>query len=110
MLWAILAIAILLYFSINLYVMKRIREAEYLDEERRNIHKWFIWSLPFVGPYLIRGFWKKRKKEEFDVVTKNRRAGMKSGVFGGLFGIVPGHHGSDHGPDGGGDGGAGDGG
>ena len=49
----------IVYVLLNLFVTIRINKANYLNEERRRIHKRFIWLIPFVGPLLIKGFWTK---------------------------------------------------
>lgn len=91
---------ILAYVVLNLYVRRRIQRAWYLDEGRRRIHLWLIWLFPFLGPVLIRGFWKKPKeKGELEVVTKERRRKRNSGMFGGGVGFIPGDDGGPSGND-----------
>lgn len=75
-----LALLILLYVLLNLYVTKRINKADYLQEDRRSLHKKFIWVLPFLGPLAIRGFWRKKKEEGLEVMTKDKRKSGKSNM------------------------------
>jgi hypothetical protein len=53
----------------------------YMDEERRKLHKKFIWLVPFVGPLLIAGFWRKAKKVKFDTMTKQQRDKNKGDFY-----------------------------
>lgn len=69
-----------MYAGFNLFVTHRINTAYYVEEERRRLHKKFIWLVPFVGPLIILGFWRKRKKFKFDTITKPDRD-KKKGAF-----------------------------
>ena len=82
-----------IYILLNLYVINRIRKSYYVQEERREFHKKFIWLLPFIGPFLIRSFWQTRKDKPIETVTieerkKENEAFYESGiaVHGGLNG------------------------
>jgi len=84
-----ISILILVYFIFTYYVRIRINKSLYLTEKRRSLHKKFIWILPFLGPLIIRGFWKKKEKG-LNVMTKQKRKFDKSnfyesgkGIFGG---------------------------
>lgn len=86
-----LSIEIPFYFLLNFYVYNRIQKAYYASEERRALHKRFIWFVPFVGPLLIRGFWKKKKDDSLEIITKEDRKRDNAnfhesgkGVYGGL--------------------------
>ena len=68
---------VLVYVLVNLYVTKKINKALYLKEERREYHKKFIWYVPFLGPLIIRGFWKTQKETEMEIMTKNKRKKAK---------------------------------
>jgi hypothetical protein len=70
-----------IYVGFNLFVTQRISKAFYMDEERRKLHKKFIWLVPFVGPLLIAGFWRKAKKVKFDTMTKQQRDKNKGGFY-----------------------------
>ena len=60
-----ISILAILYLSINLVVVRRINESRfYSDEERRKLHKKFIWMIPFVGPLMVRGYWRKKSKNQ----------------------------------------------
>jgi hypothetical protein len=61
------------YVLFNMYVTRRINNAYYLSEQRRGLHKKFIWIIPFLGPLLIRDFWKVEKKNRFETITKEQR-------------------------------------
>lgn len=52
-----------------------------MDEERRRLHKKFIWIVPFVGPLVILGSWRKRKKVKFDTMTKQQRDKKKGDFY-----------------------------
>jgi hypothetical protein len=70
----------IVYIVLNLYVTKKINKASYLNEERRALHKNLIWFIPFIGPLMINGFWRKDKKVEFETMTKDQRE-KKKGDF-----------------------------
>lgn len=57
--YILLLLLISLYISLNIYVSKRIKKARYLDEQRRKLHLRLIWFVPFLGPWIIKSFWKK---------------------------------------------------
>ena len=78
-----------LYVFINIYVTKRINKALYLKEERRRLHKKFIWYLPFIGPLIIRGFWKTREDKDLEVMTKSKRKIDKSNYTESGTGMYP---------------------
>ncbi|MCK5845815.1 MAG: hypothetical protein KAG84_00130 [Bacteroidales bacterium] len=87
---AILIIVFIVYIILTSYIYIRINKAIYLSEERRTIHKIFIWLLPFIGPFIIRGFWIKKSRQNLETMTKNKRKLDKSnfyesgkGIFGG---------------------------
>ena len=69
------------YILVNLYVTGKINKAFYLKEDRRALHKKLIWIIPFLGPLMIRGSWKKRKIEKLDVITKDKRKRTKSHFY-----------------------------
>lgn len=86
----VLLIILLVYYFFTLYVYRRIDNSLYLDENRRRLHKKFIWIVPFLGPLIIRGFWKRRKEKKLDIMTKDKRKIDKShfyesgkGIYGG---------------------------
>lgn len=62
------------YAGFNLFVTRQIDRAYYVDEERRRLHKKFIWLVPFVGPLVILGFWRKtgrignKMKRQFAII------------------------------------------
>lgn len=66
-------IAILIYILLNVFVTKRINKSYYLSEEMRSLHKKFIWFLPFLGPLLIKNFWRKPKTNYVQINTKTQR-------------------------------------
>lgn len=69
-----------IYILLNLYVTKRINKAYYVQEERRKFHKKFIWFVPLLGPFLIRGFWQAGKNKPIETVTKEERK-KEDGAF-----------------------------
>lgn len=80
----------LAYLCFTYYVYLRIIKAIYLSENRRKLHKRFIWFVPFIGPLIIRNFWKRNIDIGIDVMTKSKRKLDKSnfyesgkGIFGG---------------------------
>jgi hypothetical protein len=77
----ICSIVAALYTGFNLFVTKRINKAYYIDEERRRLHKKFIWVVPFVGPIVIFGSWRKRRKVKFDAMTKQQRDKKKGDFY-----------------------------
>ena len=86
----IILTAIVVYFFFTFYVYGRINKSLYLNESRRKLHKKFIWIVPFIGPLIIRGFWKKRKEKDLEIMNKYNRKIDKSnfyesgkGIFGG---------------------------
>jgi hypothetical protein len=66
-------LALLIYILLNVFVTKRINKSYYLNEEMRNLHKKFIWFLPFLGPLLIKNFWRKPKTNNIKTNTKTER-------------------------------------
>ena len=66
----IIIISVLIYTVFNIYVTKRINKSLYIDDSRRKLHKKFIWLIPFIGPLMIREFWKKGGAEPMKVMTK----------------------------------------
>lgn len=52
-----------------------------MDEEMRRLHRRFIWFVPFVGPLIIAGFWRKAKKVNFDTMTKQQRDKKKGDFY-----------------------------
>jgi hypothetical protein len=66
-------IALLDYILLNVFVTKRINKSYYLSEEMRSLHKKFIWFLPFLGPILIKNFWRKPKTNNIQTNTKTQR-------------------------------------
>ena len=69
----------LVYVTFNIYVTLRVNKSYYFNEKRRSIHKWLIWVVPFIGPFLIKGHW-SRKSDYQEVMTKDKRKG-RSGSF-----------------------------
>lgn len=70
-----------MYAGFNLFVTRQINRAYYVDEERRRLHRKFIWLIPFVGPLIILGFWRKRKRVKFDTITKQERDKKKGDFY-----------------------------
>jgi hypothetical protein len=65
----------------NLFVTRRINSAFYLEERRRRFHKNFIWLAPFVGPIIIKGFWRKTHAVKFVTMTKQLRDKKKGDFY-----------------------------
>lgn len=61
------------YVATNFWVYSSIQRADYASEERRQVHKYLIWILPFFGAFMIRSFWKKPEKLKLEVMTKAKR-------------------------------------
>lgn len=76
-------IAILIYILLNVFVTKRINKSYYLSEEMRSLHKKFIWFLPFLGPLLIKNFWRKPKTNYVQINTKTQR--NKNAKYNGFY-------------------------
>lgn len=76
-----------IYVGFNLFVTRRINSAFYMDEVRRGLHKKFIWLVPFVGPLIISGFWRKVKKVKYDTMTKQQRDKRKGDFYESGIGI-----------------------
>lgn len=51
----------IIYVGFTLWVRRKITKALYLSSKRRTLHLWFIWCVPFLGPLILRGFWKQRE-------------------------------------------------
>jgi hypothetical protein len=77
--WTIIITATV-YIILNLFVTGRINKSYYLNEERRGLHKKLIWVIPFLGPLMIIGFWRKTRKMKVDIMTKEQRE-KKNGDF-----------------------------
>jgi hypothetical protein len=70
------------YAGFNLFVTRRINRAYYLEEEMRRFHKRFIWVVPFGGPLIIAGFWRKNsEKIKLDTMTKQQRDKQKGDFY-----------------------------
>jgi hypothetical protein len=69
-----------MYAGFNLVVTRRLNRAFYMDDGRRLFHRKFIWLVPFVGPIIIIGFWRKTHAVKFDTMTKQQRD-KKKGIF-----------------------------
>jgi len=78
--WTIVIIATV-YIILNLLVTGRINKSYYLNEERRGLHKKLIWAIPFLGPLMIIGFWRKTRKTKFDIMTKEQRDKKKGDFY-----------------------------
>lgn len=65
--------ATLLYLVYTLYVNHRISSSFYLNKDRKKLHRVFIWLVPFLGPLMIRNFWKKKKSTRLEITTKDKR-------------------------------------
>jgi hypothetical protein len=76
-------ISLLIYISLNVFVTKRINKSYYLSEEMRRLHKKFIWFLPFLGPLLIKNYWRKPKTNKIQINTKTQRD--KNATYGGFY-------------------------
>lgn len=77
----IIIIVLFVYYFFTKYVNDRINKSLYLNESRRNSHKIFIWIIPFLGPLIIRSFWKKREDNEMEIMTKEKRKQDKSNFY-----------------------------
>ena len=69
----ILGVLFAILVAYNVHVTKRINQSFYMKESRRKLHKRFIWYLPFLGAFLIKGYWKKDKDEPFTMTKKDRK-------------------------------------
>jgi hypothetical protein len=69
------------YILLTLYVTRRVKKSFYLNEERRAFHKKLIWAIPFLGPLMIIGFWKKERKVNFETMTKEDREKRKGDFY-----------------------------
>lgn len=86
--WLVIGLVGLSYLILNLYVSSRISKAQYNDESRRSVHRWFIWLLPFLGPLITKPFWTKPKR--LQVMTKANRKTKKGGFHEsgkGMYGV-----------------------
>lgn len=66
------------YLVTNIWVGIKIKRADYISEQRRSLHGRLIWLLPFLGAFITRGFWKKNKETQLEVMTKSKRKLDKS--------------------------------
>jgi hypothetical protein len=66
-------IIFLIYISITIYVTIRINKSFYISEEMRKLHKKLIWILPFLGPLILKNFWRREKINKFPTNTKTQR-------------------------------------
>jgi hypothetical protein len=71
----------MIYILVNMYVTGRINKSYYLSEERRRLHKKLIWFTPFIGPLLIRGYWKTEKNKKLETITKEDREKKKGSFY-----------------------------
>ena len=71
----------LAYVLLNLWVTKKIERAKYYKEERKALHKRVIWMVPFLGPLMLRGFWKDRGKAKMEIITKVKRKITQGGFY-----------------------------
>lgn len=78
--WAVVSLTAV-YFILNLYVTLRLRKSHYSSAERRDLHTKLIWVLPFVGPLLIIGYWRKTKKKKIVIMTKDQRKTNKGNFY-----------------------------
>ena len=79
----------IIYLSLNIYVTRKINKACYLNEERRKLHKRFIWMLPFLGPLIIKSFWQEKEKDGLEIMTKDKRKIDKSSFYESGSGMYP---------------------
>lgn len=77
----IIVVILIAYFIFTKYVNNKINKSLYLNESRRNSHKIFIWIIPFLGPLIIRNFWKTREDNELEIMTKKKRKQDKSNFY-----------------------------
>lgn len=63
---------------LNLVIVKKIRSAYYLDEEKRSVHVLLVWLLPVLGIILTKSFWKK-PSSDLKVMTKKSRKSNSGG-------------------------------
>ena len=68
------------YVLLNIFVTIRINKSDYLNEERRKLHRRLIWLFPFLGPLLISGFWTK-SKPKLETMTKEKREKNKGNFY-----------------------------
>jgi len=78
--WTIITITAV-YIILNLYVTGRINKSYYSNEERRGLHKKLIWAIPFLGPLMLIGFWRKIGKMKTDTMTKEQREKRKGDFY-----------------------------
>ena len=68
------------YLLLNIFVTIRINKSDYLNGERRGLHKRLIWLIPFLGPMLILRYWTK-SKPKFETMTKQQREKSKGDFY-----------------------------
>ena len=85
----LLALTPVAYIVLNMYVAKKINKAFYLKEKRRKLHEKIIWLIPFLGPLMLRGFWKKNRSTKLDVITKSNRKNKAGGFYESGLGVHP---------------------
>ncbi len=76
-------VALLIYLVLNVFVTKRINKSIYVNEEMKKLHKRLIWVLPFLGPVLIKNFFRKPKTKKIQTNTKTQRD--KNAKYGGFY-------------------------
>jgi hypothetical protein len=69
----LLLFVFVIYIIVNWYVGNRIKNAYYLDEERRKLHLHLIWYLPFIGALIFKEYWTVSYNRNIEVMTKNKR-------------------------------------
>jgi len=79
----IILIILVLYILMHVYVTKRISKAYYVEDKMKRFHRKFIWMLPFLGPLVIKNFWKTPKEKGLQINTKTQRD--KNTTYGGFY-------------------------
>jgi hypothetical protein len=75
-------ILFIIYLPLNIFITFRLNKANYINEEMRKLHKKLIWILPFIGPLVLKNFWKNEKTNKLHANTKAQRdQNLSSGSF-----------------------------
>jgi hypothetical protein len=77
----LISTTITFYIIVNVYVAGRINRSYYTNLERRALHKKLIWFLPFIGPLMLREFWRKGKAITNETITKDQREKSKGDFY-----------------------------
>jgi hypothetical protein len=65
---------------LNLMVIKKIKLADYQNEERRKIHILMVWMIPIIGILMTKSYWRK-PSAKIEIITKKDRKSDSGGFY-----------------------------